>query len=437
MSTFARRAIFYALALAFLLIGSLATLYAMGYRLSWENVFSPAKIGGLYVRSYPTDVNIELNGEKIKNKSGLFSEGTFVDGLYPQPYRLVLSAPLYRAWQRDIVVRPSLVTEIKYALLIPETAQEVYSENAAEFWPIGKELAVRDTKLGLQFASTTLPGKNILDWSKDGRIILFAKDASYFWLDTRTGTSTALQPLLLKTSLTKPKTVSLDSESGQVVVAKENALALIDVPSQTVQNIATTTKNIEIDNVVSSRYWLAWSIYDKTKDYSQLIVYDKLLNNKRVLEEKIEGKIKQIDWGTDGLLGVLDGRGEFFTYSPGENKLTHIASDGRYFRFSPNGTRVAVFENKSLEIFTFREKDEYWRFNVPSPTTIKEAWWHGDLWHLILAYPEKTVLLDLEDKALQNLEVLATTGKASFESETGFLYYNEEGKIYRLDLGEK
>ncbi len=437
MSTFARRAIFYALALAFLLIGSLATLYAMGYRLSWEGVPSPAKVGGLYVRSYPTDVNIELNGKKIKNKSGLFSEGTFVSGLYPQPYHLSLSAPLYRAWRRDIVVKPSLVTEIKYALLIPETAQEVYSENAAEFWPIGKDLAVRDAKLGLQFASTTLPGKSILGWSEDGRIIIFAKDTNYFWFDTRTGTSTALQPLLLKANLTKPKTVSLDSESGQVVVTKENSLALLDVPSQSIQNIATTTKNIEINNVVSSRYWLAWSIYDKTKDYSQLIIYDKLLNNKRVLGEKIEGKIKQINWGTDGLLGVLDGRGEFFTYSPGEDKLTHIASDGRYFRFSPNGTRVAVFENKSLEIFTFREKDEYWRFNLPNPTGIKEAWWHGDLWHLILAYPDKTVLLDLEDKALQNLETLTTTGRASFESETGFLYYNEDGKVYRLDLGEK
>ena len=435
MSTTARRAIFYSLFLAFLLIGSLVTLYAMGYHLDWDNL-SPAKVGGLYVHSSPADVAIELNGETIKNKSGLFSNGTFVGGLPPRSYRLTLSAPLYRTWQRDIAVAPALVTEIKHALLIPEIIPEVYPSGAEHFWPIGKGLAISDSKIGLRLGSSTLPGGEILDWTQDGRVILTRENANYYWFDAKSGTSTTLNPIFTKNTLLKIKNVSLDKESGQIIMRTTDSIATLDVPSRTMETIATSSKNTELPNITSSRYWLAWSVYENKTNSSRIVLYDKLLKNKTVLAEKMVGRVVQMDWSADEILGILDERGEFFTYSPGADKPTHIASDGRFFVFSRNSERVAIFENRSLEIFTFQQKDEYWRFNIPNSADIKKAWWHEDMWHIVFTYPGKTVILDLEDKALQNLETLAETDNAIFQSETGFLYYGRSGNVYRLELGK-
>ncbi|MFH0890683.1 MAG: hypothetical protein V1856_01485 [Candidatus Liptonbacteria bacterium] len=433
MSPIFRRALFYLLFLAFLLLGAAATLYAMGYRLDRENM-SLTTVGGLYVRSYPPDTTIRLNGKEIKNKSGLFSDGTFVSGLFPQSYRLTLVAPLYRAWQRDITVAPSLVTEIKRALLIPEIIPEAYPGGAEEFWPVGEKLAVLDAEKGLVLASSTLPGEKIIGTSRDGRIIFSKDDMDYYWFDAKTATGTAMAPVFARTGFAKPKSASLDRESGQVIIRTADGVATLEVPTRMAQTIFTFGKSGIPENIISSRSWLAWYVFDAKEDLSRIFLYDKIAQKDPLEIAEFAGRISQMAWSPDERLGILDEGGEFYVYSAGDDFPTRIASDGKFFRFSADGSRVAIFENKSLEIFTFREEDEYWRFNIPDSAKIKEAWWHADDWHLIFAYPGRTVLLDLEDKALQGLETLVDTDASIFQSETGFLYYLRDGKVYRMDL---
>ena len=79
----------------------------------------------------PTMRRSRLNGKPIQNQSAFFSPGTFISGLFPKTYTLALSAPGYDAWTENAPVVPSLVTEMKYAVLVPKTATNVATGTAA------------------------------------------------------------------------------------------------------------------------------------------------------------------------------------------------------------------------------------------------------------------------------------------------------------------
>lgn len=437
MSHGSRRVIFYVLLLAFLLLGGVITLYSLGYRLDLQN-FSPTRVGGLYVHSSPKDAAITLDGEAVKNKSGLFSDGTFVSGLYPKSYKLILSSDGYREWQRQITVAPVLVTEIKHAVLIPESSKEIYSGNAKSFMLAGNDLLVSDSKLGILLASSTLPGQEAIGATKDGSAVLSKDKTNYFWTGADNAATTSLKSLFAKYNLAKNKKVLLDKETGRVMVQTENSLILLDAVAGTEEMVATSTRNNELENIAFSRYWLAWSNYDKKKDSSRVFLYDRLLRSASPVAWETKGRVRQLDWGADEKLGILDEKGEFYIFTPGQKSPQHLANDGRKFYFSGDAGRVAVFESKSLEIFTFdKGEEEYWRFNLPGVSEVGQAWWHKDNWHIIFTYPGRTMFLDLEDKALQSLEELAPTSDSAFYTEKGYLYYLREGKISLLNLGEK
>ena len=80
--------------LIFLILGSGIVLFAEGWRMDFPS-FRVSKVGGIYVRSYPEDARIFLNGKSVQNQSGFLSRGTLISDLFPKTYRLALTAPGY------------------------------------------------------------------------------------------------------------------------------------------------------------------------------------------------------------------------------------------------------------------------------------------------------------------------------------------------------
>src|ERR1035441_2686736 len=119
-----RKRIFYVFILLFVVIGAVVVLYAEGWRINLSTL-EAEKAGGIYVRSYPNNAQITLSGKPVQNQSAFLSPGTFISGLFPKTYTLTLSASGYDAWTESTPVVPSLVTEMKYAVLVPKTATNV------------------------------------------------------------------------------------------------------------------------------------------------------------------------------------------------------------------------------------------------------------------------------------------------------------------------
>lgn len=111
---------FYALFGLFFLLGAGVVLYAQGWRfdfLTWH----AEKVGGIFVRSFPENADIFVNGKSVPNGSGFFSfsAGTLISDLFPRTYKLSLKATGYDAWTENAPVLPSFVTTFEHAVLVP------------------------------------------------------------------------------------------------------------------------------------------------------------------------------------------------------------------------------------------------------------------------------------------------------------------------------
>lgn len=130
MTRNARRRLFYALLALFLVFGTGIVLYAQGWRFD----FSTGKfgeVGAIYVRSFPDYAQITLNGKPIQSQVGFLSPGTLISNLFPKNYEVGLSVPGYDRWTEKAAVAPMLVTEFKYAVLVPQNATDTASGTKA------------------------------------------------------------------------------------------------------------------------------------------------------------------------------------------------------------------------------------------------------------------------------------------------------------------
>jgi len=432
MSIKYRRILFYILLLLFLILGGVAVTYALGYRLD-TSPLRLTKAGGLYIRSLPQNAMIWLDGKPIKNKSGLISNGTFLGGITPGTYKLDLYTDGYRDWSRDIVINPSLVTEIKHALLLPKESQELEIGPVERFWLADDKLIIRGPSGKITVASSTLPGDEVLGVSADGNFVLLRGGKKYYWHNISSATSTALDGLFGKQS--QPQAgdeMLLDKDNGNVLFVQKNKIISLDPARK--QPLTIATSSAQIHNLDSTKFWLAWAEFDAKTAITRIKLYDKLLQRVKEAEGLVDGKIKELAWASGQTLGIISERGEVYVYRVGGNKLEHIASDGRILAFDKNAEILAVAENKSLEIFSYRAGEDYWRFNLPNVAQVREMWWAPDGHNLILAYPEQLFILSLEDSGLQGLNSIIKTDYAKYLVKTGQIYYIKNNGVYRLNL---
>lgn len=162
----------------FIVAGTGLVLYAQGWRLDFKT-FTPTKVGGIYIRSFPAGAEITLDGKEIKNKSGLIQSGTLIGNLFPGSYRLKLAAPGFKPLQRNISVQPSLVTELDKLVLIPKSAEPA-ATSAAELFL--EEPGLNATGGAKILLPKNIPGKTVKVKRASRTTVGAAQDDGEFYL---------------------------------------------------------------------------------------------------------------------------------------------------------------------------------------------------------------------------------------------------------------
>lgn len=127
MSMVLRRIIFYSFCLAFFIISPVVILYASGYEVDWQHLFTPLavqKTGMTMIESTPPGANIYLNGQEQKPLTALLVE-KFLPGkdetiktpakiknLLPGAYDLRVELPGYWPWERRIAINSGKITHV-------------------------------------------------------------------------------------------------------------------------------------------------------------------------------------------------------------------------------------------------------------------------------------------------------------------------------------
>ncbi|MBU2036914.1 PEGA domain-containing protein [Patescibacteria group bacterium] len=169
MTRTTRRVVFYSFFLIFILATPPTILYARGYSFDWQTK-SLVQTGGFYLKSLPTNANILINGKNRKNTPRLISR------LAPKSYTVTVAKDGFSTWQKNLEIKPQLVTEARNIILFPKNiAPEKVSENATS--TISDFLTSPQDRLLYQ--QTQDLASSSAGWLNRGSDIFYLDSASY------------------------------------------------------------------------------------------------------------------------------------------------------------------------------------------------------------------------------------------------------------------
>lgn len=446
-----RRRIFYVLVLLFIVIGTGAVLYAEGWRIN-NATLDVEKAGGIYVRSYPESATITLNGKPVQNQSAFLSPGTFIAGLFPKTYTLALAADGYDAWTEDAQVVPSLVTEMKYAVLVPKTATNVATNTAAVagFFEADGSVVVQNASATISWLGKTIGYGVIVSHSADLRTAIIRTvnartGATTFSLyDFTTATSTNLSTLLARSGIRSTSTtnVFVDPYDDTSVIAQTSAqIVAIDSGTHRATVVDTAPAGEMIESPIAmSPSEMAWARYSSldpgaagsiaTPDggTSQIIVYDKFSGDTIDDSLTLNGPVRQLAWVRSNVLGILAGDNTLYLYDVPNEELSTLADDVKQFYPTTDGTMLAALEYHSLEVFAFNGQPDHYRFTLPQATDVQGLIWYKDDTHLFVQYPDHVAFLDLADTDLKDLTTISLGTDPSYDAQENSLYLIDQGQ---------
>lgn len=421
MSRILRRRLFFLLVGVFLILGSTVAFYANGFRFD-PRTFAFTKVGAVYVRSFPSGAHILLDGKPVKTSRSIFESGVLIDNLFPKSYVLTLSRQGYRPWQKHVAVKPSLVTEVKYAVLLPATPEVFVKTAVRDFWLINGEPLLERAYGDLVWRDKKLAGTRVIGWSNDFKHLLTADRGAYFWNDLEKG---AASPLGYSGDIV------MDPHSNLAIVLSPTSIISVNPHGGAARTIVRAGQKEVISSVAPSRFLIAWTKFSHASGTSQLELYDKFSHTIRTLPEYIPGRTEKLTW-SDNRIGILEENGELYVYEAGSDTLAHLGSDIKDFSWNNDGTRLAALARTSIEVFALDNDEGYARFNPPEVERAEKLVWYRDDKHLFVKYPDRVAFLDLEDLGIENLATLAKTTVSYYDRETNALYFLENGSIMTL-----
>jgi hypothetical protein len=443
--------LFYGLVALFFIVGTIIVLYAQGWRLNLAT-FKTSKVGAIYVRSYPDDAQITLNKTSVHNTSGFLSRGTLISNLFPENDTLTLKAPGYDAWSENVPVSPTLVTEMKYAVLVPSNATSAANTaNITSFFEAGGTIVTEDANgtvarqtidAPAAATSTAIGHGTIISYDDNlTTVVVRSAAGTYSAYDLANATSTNLSALFAKASI-PAKTITAVTvnpyNSSNIIVQTASHLFTVDLRADTITSFKTATAGQALENPLAlSSSWLAWAQYVNTSATSQVAVYDPFSQNIIDATLTLPGHIRSLQWIRSTELGILQENGELFRYDIPSQTLIKIADDVKSFYPTSDGSTIAALESRSVEIFSLTTSD-YYRFNLPEMASVQSLAWYKDEAHLFVTYPDHVSFLDLEDLSMNNfttVSAIADGTTINYDTQKNSLYLIDQGKnLIRFDF---
>ncbi|MBI3305326.1 PEGA domain-containing protein [Candidatus Parcubacteria bacterium] len=102
----------------FVVLAPLVIGYAIGYRFDFSEG-GLVRTGALFVEAEPKRVEIIIDGKPTKRTGTIITNSTFVRDLAPGRHRVRLEKESYQPWEKELEIRPAVVTEVRGARLWP------------------------------------------------------------------------------------------------------------------------------------------------------------------------------------------------------------------------------------------------------------------------------------------------------------------------------
>ena len=434
--------IFYLLVVLFFIIGTLVVLYAQGWRFNVET-WAVDKVGGISIRSFPDNAKILLNNKQIKNESTFLNKGTFISSLLPKTYRVELQESGYDEWRESAAVSPSLVVELRYAVLVPQNATTVATGLVQNFSVENNVLTVQNSDGSITSGNISIGKGTLIDESSDGNSIITKNQTNgkYLLYQLQNGTTTDLTAILTKDGATKSDISNMffdPRDTNTIIAGGSSKIWLINLAGMKATRIEKTSMGETLSSsTAAGPSLIAWTESKKSETSSTIVVYDESSDG-IIASSSLPGKNSGLEWVKDNLLGILQDNGELYLYDVQSQSVKKIADDVKYFSATDNGSSIAALENRSMEIIPLDGMSEnYYRFNLPNIADVQRVFWYKDSMHLFVEYADHVSFLDLKDAGLNNFTTVSAGTAPFYEADGNALYIiDQSGNLIRFDFPE-
>jgi hypothetical protein len=216
-----RAVAFYLSAALFLTLLPIVLSYSLGYHIDFKNL-NVYKTGIIYVKSKPSDASIYINGRRYPA-----STPARLEELKPGRYNIEVRKEGFYPWQRELVVRPNMVTKADDIVLFPVTQEmkRLCEHEVMDFAVSGKGAIYYMTNTGL--FKGPMDGLSMRrlslhsNWPRDMIGKKFSPDGNKLLCYTRTG--------IWAVDLNPKRVLPRETEDSKVEEVLVSAEAILDV----------------------------------------------------------------------------------------------------------------------------------------------------------------------------------------------------------------
>lgn len=435
-----RRTIFYALVAVFILLGVGVTLYAQGWRLDLATGRAE-KVGAIYVRSFPADAHITLNGKPIQNQIGFFSRGTLVGDLFPRTYDLALTEPGYIDWHENAPVIPSLVTEFNDAVLVPKTPAAVGTTSIQQFADTAGGIILQAGTGAIIWRGVTIARGTLVGGDPNSANVIFKSSVTgdYLLYNLTESTSTDISMIFAKNGIATKNISSLaiDPYDATEILGESGArLWIVNPATADLMSVGSAPAGAALSAPLAiAPSLIAWTISVKNFPTSTLFLYHRFAQTVTTSSVPFQGIPQELKWVSGNSFGFLQSDGSLFLYDANAGQLQKLADDVKDFAVAADGSAIAALENESLEVLPLADTQTYHRFNVPDVADARSVAWYRDANHLFVTYPDHISLLDLDDLGLRNFTTVTEGTSPLYNPQENVLYViNSTSKLEQFDF---
>jgi len=436
-----RRTVFYALILIFLILAFIIIPYSNGWRFDFKTL-SFVKLGGIYIETDPAETQIQVDKLSFQIKSGIMKSGLLIANLFPETYRVTAQKEGYQSWSKEIIVKPSLVTQVHQIVLLPQKwEREILAEKVKDFFPGLVYLAWKDTENKLRIDNKVIKGTQFISWVYGDRMALTYDENNKLYFIINAGqNNTASNINLIFNNLKEQKNINdvgvikniitHPSDKNKLVISSNKSLYLLDFNKPSLEVLKTGQfKLLEInnDNIFYTGTSTLNSYNLNTKNES--IIYN-------------SSNISSIKISNNGQIIAFDNGGKLMLLDKANQDIRQLINNPASYEFSPDNKKIATI-NDSGEIKAFFIGDDYELFEKKSMsssvfkiTTLDTEYpvaWHTNSAYIFIKIGNVFKLLEINDALPINLQTVNTTSdKYFYNKQLGEMLIIENNILYRL-----
>lgn len=452
-----RRIFLIVLVVVFIIAAPLVILYSSGYQIDWKT-WRLQKTGGIYINAYPKGASISVDGVQKEIISTLFlSQGKLISGLIPGTHDVKVEKSGFTPWEKNLEVKPNLVTEARNIFLAPINKKESVVVDGINDFIVSDSQALiaysqKNTITILDLASGAA---NVIPQHAGESIgkISFGSDENHLIIESFLKNKVRKYVTNVKTgAITDIPEDEADKyvvlrqyPSGQeklAALSSRNTLYTIDLASPNAKT--ETARNVSTFELFDTK--LIYATLAPTILYEKDLVSGETVQITQSPIDNFDSSARILRSG-DGHLAIIDNKKTLYLYDDVNAVFNLVARNIIKASFSPDKKKLLYQNRNELYVKYLRDiliqpykkigdVDFITRFSQPIQNS---EWFSYDNEHILFATEGKLKLVELDDRDERNTQDISAVRsplKIKYNSYDDYIYFLDGTTLKKISLLE-